>query len=115
MRPLDESVRRALIYSGDGDAERCGQHECAELVTAETDLGDNFDIIVGKVMICLASDVQKRIFKAGCIAASEELLGICGAALTAKLRWKRQLEVENAIFAFDEAVSSTTGSNCGQV
>ena len=83
---MDELFSCLLINARNRDDERCRQHEGTCFVAAETDLSDNFDIIVGEPEIGLAPDAQKCILEASRIAASKELLGIGCAALAAKLR-----------------------------
>ncbi len=45
---LDKLSCRLLVDAGDSHGERGGQHKPTRVVAAEANLGDNFDVAIGK-------------------------------------------------------------------
>ena len=102
---LDKLCRRLLVDAGDGHGERGGQHERTRVVAAEADLGDNFDVAIGKMAASLGAHVKERILKTGSIASGEELLWVGCIALASERLGQGQLKIEQAVIAADRPVT----------
>ena len=63
MGALNKLFRRLLIYAGDSHGERSRQHKPTRVVAAEANLGDNFDVAIGKMAASLGAPVEERILK----------------------------------------------------
>jgi len=91
---LDKLSRRLLVDTGNSDGKSGGQHEPTRVVAAEANLGNNFDVAIGKMAAGLAADVEERVLKTGGIASGEELLWIGCIALASKRLGQGQLKIE---------------------
>ena len=60
---LDKLSRRRLACAGDSHGERGRQHKPTRVVAAEANLGDNFDVAIGKMAASLGAPVEERILK----------------------------------------------------
>ena len=106
MGSLDKLPRGLLVDAGDGHGERGRQHERTQVVAAEADLGDNFDVVIGKMAESLAANMEERILKARGIAAGEELLRVGRIAFPSERLGQGQLKIEQAVVAADRPVTA---------
>jgi hypothetical protein len=106
---VDKRFCHLLVDPGDGHGKRGRQHEGIGFISAKADLGDDFNVVIGKFVARLATGAKERVFEARRIAASEELLGIGGAAFATERLGQCEVEVEKSVIAMDRTVP-TSGS-----
>jgi hypothetical protein len=91
---LDKLPRGLLVDAGDVHGERGGQLEPTRVGAAEANLGNNFDVVIGKMAASLAANMEERILKARGIAAGEELLRVGCIAFASERLGQGQLKIE---------------------
>ena len=101
MGALNKLSRRLLVYAGESHGERSRQHKPTGVVAAEANLGDNFDVAIGKMAASLGAHVEERILRTGSIASGEELLWVGCVALASERLGQGQLNIEQAVIAAD--------------
>ena len=84
MSSLHEPISGLLVDASDGHDKRGGQHEASCFISTKVDPGDDVDIVIGKAVAYILAHMKECVFKAGCIPASEKLLGIGRVASSAK-------------------------------
>jgi hypothetical protein len=105
MVALNKLSRRLLVYAGESYGERSRQHKPTGVVAAEANLGDNFDVAIGKMAASLGAHLKERILKTGSIASGEELLWAGCIALASERLGQGQLKIEQAVIAADRPVT----------
>jgi hypothetical protein len=103
---FDQRLRRLLVDTRERHGKRGGQHEGPRGVSAETDFGDDFDILLAKPEPSLSTYTQQRVLEARRIATCEELLGVGRTALAAEGLRQCQVEFEKSVVAADRSMAT---------
>jgi hypothetical protein len=63
MGTLDEHFGRLLVDTSNGYGKRGGEHESSRFILTESDLGDDFDVVIGGVVAGLSTHAESAFSK----------------------------------------------------